>query len=167
MRALILDYERKTVRETERPEPVLQAPDEVVFRVIETGVCGTDRELAAFRFGYGPDGDSFLVPGHEALGEVVKAGPEAPFKPGDIVAPAVRRACVPPCDSCRAGRRDLCRTGRYTERGIFGAHGYFTELAVDRAEDLVAVFMIQRMGGAGGPGMAAQFETLVYQAIAD
>jgi hypothetical protein len=29
------------------------------------------------------------------------------------------------------------------------------------------VFMVQRMGGADGPGMAAQFETLVYQAIVD
>jgi hypothetical protein len=29
------------------------------------------------------------------------------------------------------------------------------------------VFMIQKMGGPDGPGMAAQFETLVYQAITD
>jgi hypothetical protein len=31
----------------------------------------------------------------------------------------------------------------------------------------VAVFMIQKMGSPDGPAMAAQFETLVYQAIAD
>jgi hypothetical protein len=29
------------------------------------------------------------------------------------------------------------------------------------------VFMIQSMGGSGGPGMTDEFETLVYQAIVD
>jgi hypothetical protein len=38
---------------------------------------------------------------------------------------------------------------------------------VDRAEGLVAVFMIQKMGGSGGPSMTDEFETLVYQALVD
>src|SRR5208282_5924990 len=37
------------------------------------------------------------------------------------------------------GRRDLCISGKYTERGIMGLHGYFTERAVDAEEDLVRV----------------------------
>jgi CubicO group peptidase (beta-lactamase class C family) len=59
--------------------------------------------------------------------------------------------------------------GNVTSAGTFGWSGAAgTHFFVDREEDLVAVFMIQRMGGgADGPGMAAQFETLVYQAIAD
>lgn len=32
---------------------------------------------------------------------------------------------------------------------------------------LPAVFMIQSMGGAGGPGMTGELETLVYQAIVE
>jgi glucose 1-dehydrogenase len=137
MRAVLIDYDRRELRESEIPEPVIQGPDDVLFRVREVGVCGTDRELAAFRFGHGPPGDSFLVPGHEAVGEVLEADPATGFTPGDLVVPTVRRACHPPCASCRRGRRDLCLTGRFTERGIFGAHGYFTELAVDRSRDLI------------------------------
>ena len=138
MRALLIDYDGRELRESDIAEPVLRASDEVLFRIIEVGVCGTDRELAAFRFGYGAPGDPFLVPGHEALGEVLQADPATGFAPGDLVVPTVRRACDPPCSSCRRGRRDLCITGGYSERGIFGAHGYFTERAVDKAEDLVA-----------------------------
>ena len=78
--------------------------------------------------------------GHEALGQVLRAGPDVSgVREGDWVVPVVRRACVPPCRSCLAGRRDLCVSGRYTERGILGAHGYFAELAVDTAADVLVV----------------------------
>jgi CubicO group peptidase (beta-lactamase class C family) len=60
------------------------------------------------------------------------------------------------------------QAGNLTSRGTFGWSGAAgTHFFVDRSEDLVAVFMIQKMGSPDGPGMAAQFETLVYQAIAD
>ena len=137
MRALLIDQHRRELREGDLPEPRREAEDDVLFRVNQVGVCGTDRELAAFRFGYGPRGQSFLVPGHEAVGEVIEGG--SFFAPGDIVVPSVRRSCNPPCVSCLAGRRDLCLSGNCIERGIFGAHGYFTELAVDRAEDLIRI----------------------------
>jgi CubicO group peptidase (beta-lactamase class C family) len=60
------------------------------------------------------------------------------------------------------------RAGNLTSAGTFGWSGAAgTHFFVDRSEELVAVFMIQKMGAPDGPGMAAQFETLVYQAIAD
>jgi CubicO group peptidase (beta-lactamase class C family) len=63
---------------------------------------------------------------------------------------------------------DPARAGNLTSAGTFGWSGAAgTHFFVDRSEDLVAVFMIQKMGGTDGPGMAAQFETLVYQAIVD
>jgi CubicO group peptidase (beta-lactamase class C family) len=63
---------------------------------------------------------------------------------------------------------DPAYAGNLTSAGTFGWSGAAgTHFFVDRAEELVAVFMIQKMGGTDGPGMAAQFETLVYQAIAD
>jgi threonine dehydrogenase-like Zn-dependent dehydrogenase len=40
---------------------------------------------------------------------------------------------------CARGRRDNCLTGAYVERGITGAHGYFRELAIDDARDLIVV----------------------------
>ena len=138
MRAVTVDYNHRDLRERDIAMPALEREGDVLFRVLETGICGTDRELAGFQFGYGPEGTDFLVLGHEALGEVVESSSDA-FEAGDLVVPIVRRACNPPCPMCAIGRRDLCITGGYKERGIFGAHGYFTEFAVDDARDLVRV----------------------------
>jgi CubicO group peptidase (beta-lactamase class C family) len=63
---------------------------------------------------------------------------------------------------------DPAAAGNLTSVGTFGWSGAAgTHFFVDREEDLVAVFMIQSMGGAGGPSMTDEFETLVYQAIVD
>ncbi len=140
MRALALDYDSLALAECEISVPVLYAPDEVLFRVHECGVCGTDRELARFRFGMPPDGERKLVLGHEALGQVVETGSAAVgFQRGDWVVPMVRRGCAPACACCARGRRDLCISGGFRERGIYGAHGYFVEYAVDSAVDLLRV----------------------------
>ena len=76
--------------------------------------------------------------GHEALAQVVETGGGVTsLNACDWVAPRVRRACSPPCVSCARGRRDLCVSGGYRERGIFGAHGYFAAYVLDDACDLV------------------------------
>jgi CubicO group peptidase (beta-lactamase class C family) len=63
---------------------------------------------------------------------------------------------------------DPARAGNLTSTGTFGWSGAAgTHFFVDREEGLTAVFMIQKMGGAGGPSMTDEFETLVYQAIVD
>jgi CubicO group peptidase (beta-lactamase class C family) len=60
------------------------------------------------------------------------------------------------------------QAGNLTSVGTFGWSGAAgTHYFVDRSEGLVGVFMIQKMGGAGGPSMTDEFETLVYQAIVD
>ena len=138
MRAVALDYEAHRLVERGVGEPRVAGPREVLFRVHQAGVCGTDRDLARFRFGYPPEGEACMILGHEALGQVVETGSGVTeLAPGDWVVPMIRRACSPPCASCASGRRDLCLTDGYRERGIFGAHGYFCDWAVDDAEDLV------------------------------
>jgi threonine dehydrogenase-like Zn-dependent dehydrogenase len=140
MRAVALDFRDRTLRERDVAEPFLESDDEVLLRIRETGICGTDRELARFEFGRPPDGSSFLIIGHEAVGEVIRTGSGVrDLQSGDIVVPTVRRSCHPPCRQCARGRRDLCLTGGYAERGIVGLHGYFAEFAVDHATDLVRV----------------------------
>ena len=63
---------------------------------------------------------------------------------------------------------DPAKAGNLTSVGTFGWSGAAgTHYFVDRDEGLVGVFMVQSMGGADGPRMAAEFETLVYQAIVD
>lgn len=116
------------------PEPRPRDHDDVLLRVLDVGVCGTDREIAAFEYGTPPDGEDHLVVGHECLAEVVSVGSDVSgFSPGDLVVPMVRRPCgAPSCDPCRAGRADYCRTGDYTERGIKQRHGFMTELVVEQ-----------------------------------
>lgn len=63
---------------------------------------------------------------------------------------------------------DPARAGNLTSAGTFGWSGAAgTHFFVDRKEDLIAVFMIQRQGGGSGVSMSSVFETMVYQAIVD
>ncbi|HTM49004.1 MAG TPA: alcohol dehydrogenase catalytic domain-containing protein [Bryobacteraceae bacterium] len=140
MRAVALDFNERRLIEWDAPAPRILRQDEVLFQVEEVGVCGTDRELALFHLGHPPEGESRLVIGHEAFGRVRATGSAVrSFQPGDCVVPMIRRRCPAVCPSCARGRFDLCTTGQYGERGIYGLHGYFCELAVDSERDLVAV----------------------------
>lgn len=62
---------------------------------------------------------------------------------------------------------DPAKAGNLTSAGTFGWSGAAgTHFFVDREQELIGIFMIQRQGQ-GGLGMSDQFETLVYQAIVD
>jgi threonine dehydrogenase-like Zn-dependent dehydrogenase len=138
MRAIALDRPSgKPVLKEDVPEPRLSTPDQLLIRVLEVGICGTDRAIVRGEGGEPPPGDDYLVLGHEMLGEVVAAGDTAAsgYAPGDLVVCTVRRACgLPDCPTCAHGESDLCYTGKYTERGIFHAHGYMTSRVVESAE---------------------------------
>jgi len=122
-------------------EPQISSRTDVKLRMLEVGVCGTDREIASFHHGTPPEGFEFLVLGHESLGEVVETGPAVSrFAPGDLVVPMVRRPCPhPQCLACRAGRQDFCYTDDFRERGIKQHHGFMTDFVVDDEEYLNAV----------------------------
>jgi threonine dehydrogenase-like Zn-dependent dehydrogenase len=132
MKALALFPEKRDIDIISIPEPLL-APDRVLVRPLEVGICGTDRDLARFQFGYAPAGLDYLVLGHEMIGEIVEVGTDVEgFHAGDIVVPSVRRPCDDAaCVPCRSGRTDMCFTGKFTERGIFGAGGFMTELVAE------------------------------------
>ena len=134
MKAIGIFAARHEVRLVEHPEPKLSAPDEVKVRMLDIGICGTDKEICAFQYGTPPAGSDYIVLGHESLGEVVDVGKSVTrFKPGDLVVPTVRRPCPhPTCASCAHDRQDFCFTGDFTERGIKQQHGYMTEFVVDR-----------------------------------
>jgi threonine dehydrogenase-like Zn-dependent dehydrogenase len=121
--------------------PRLTEPDEVVLRMRDIGICGTDKEICSFEYGTPPPGEDHLILGHEALAEVVEVGPAVEaFQRGDLVVPTVRRPCPHQyCLACRNGHQDYCYTGDFTERGIKEAHGYMAEYVVERPPNLVAV----------------------------
>jgi threonine dehydrogenase-like Zn-dependent dehydrogenase len=134
MKAVAVFPETKQVKViTDHPEPQISAPTEVKLRMIDVGVCGTDKEIVTFQYGTPPPGSPYLVIGHESLGEVIQTGPGVKkLKKGDLVVTMVRRPCGhPECVACVAGRQDFCYTGDFTERGIKGRHGYMTEFVVD------------------------------------
>ena len=111
-------------------------PGSVAIRVLEVGVCGTDREIAAGEFGVAPPGEETLILGHELLGEVAADGHG--FAKGDLVSATVRRSCGR-CAPCRAGSPDACATGDYSERGITALNGFAAELVLEEPEHVVAV----------------------------
>ncbi|MDT7580308.1 MAG: glucose 1-dehydrogenase, partial [Pseudonocardiales bacterium] len=77
--------------------------------------------------GQAPPGDDYLILGHESLGRVAEAPDGSGFAPGDLIVGIVRRPDPVPCANCAAGEWDMCRNGRYTERGIMARHGYASE----------------------------------------
>jgi threonine dehydrogenase-like Zn-dependent dehydrogenase len=91
------------------------------------GICGTDREIVSGTYGEAPPGRDALIIGHESLGEIIAAPAGSKFRPGDLVVGIVRRPDPVPCPACAAGEWDMCRNGRYTERGIKGRDGYGAE----------------------------------------
>jgi threonine dehydrogenase-like Zn-dependent dehydrogenase len=105
------------------PEPPT-SDGSVLVRALALGVCGTDREIVSGDYGWAPPGQKRLVIGHESLGVVQAAPAGSGFKPGDLVVGIVRRPDPVPCPCCAVGEWDMCRNGRYTERGIKERNGY-------------------------------------------
>src|SRR5215207_10013840 len=115
-----------SARLDEVPEPP-PADGAVLVRALALGVCGTDREILSGAYGLAPAGESRLVLGHESLGEVEAAPAGCGVAAGDLVVGIVRRPDPVPCSACGAGEWDMCRNGRYTERGIKERHGFGAE----------------------------------------
>lgn len=133
MKAIAVFPATREVKLIEHEAAEITASSQVKLRMIEAGVCGTDREISAFQYGTPPANCDHLVIGHESLGEAVETGPSVTrVKPGDLVVPMVRRPRPHKhCIACRSERQDFCFTGDFTERGIKQAHGFMTESVVD------------------------------------
>ncbi|WP_018653573.1 glucose 1-dehydrogenase [Actinomadura flavalba] len=127
MRALtVTPGEAGSVRVEDRPEPH-NGPGELLVDGVALGVCGTDREIADAVYGTAPPGARDLVLGHESLGRVREAPPTSGFAPGDLVVGVVRRPDPEPCGACERGEFDMCRNGKFVERGIKELDGYGAE----------------------------------------
>lgn len=148
MRALtIKPGEADSLRLEDVHEPI-PAANELLVETIAIGICGTDRDIKAGRYGVAPPGRARLTIGHESLGRVLRAPPGSGFAAGEHVVGIVRRPDPVPCPACAAGRFDMCFNDRYSERGIKETDGYAaarfcveTEYAVrvDRGLGIVGV----------------------------
>jgi threonine dehydrogenase-like Zn-dependent dehydrogenase len=134
MKALVAE---PGVAHTTRVEDVDEPSGEgVLLRVLEVGVCGTDREISEGLFGVAPEGGKQLVIGHESLARVDRDG--GGFSKGDLVCATVRRSCGH-CLACGEGAPDSCLTGDYSERGITKLDGFARELVLEDAGNLVPI----------------------------
>jgi fructokinase len=98
----------------ERPKPQCTAPDDVVLRIAQTGICGTDRGVLVGKF----PAKAGVVMGHEAVGEVVETGTGvASLKPGDRVIVNPTLFCGL-CEWCRRGELNFCLNKSGNEIGI-------------------------------------------------
>ncbi|MGI8816902.1 MAG: glucose 1-dehydrogenase [Pseudonocardia sp.] len=127
MRALtVVPGKADSVSVRDVPEPPTE-DGPVLVETLSVGICGTDHEIAGGDYGTAPEGSDYLVLGHESLGRVVEAPDGSTVSVGDLVVGIVRRPDPVPCVNCAAGEWDMCRNGRYTERGIKDRHGYASE----------------------------------------
>jgi len=140
------------------PEPPL-SDGAVLVRAHALGVCGTDREIVSGEYGWAPPGASRLVIGHESLGEVREAPTGCGFAVGDLVVGIVRRPDPVPCSACAVGEWDMCRNGRYTERGIKERNGFGSEFFRVEPE-----FLIKLDHALGAEGVLVEPTSVVAKA---
>ncbi|WP_461031584.1 zinc-dependent alcohol dehydrogenase family protein [Streptomyces mayteni] len=119
--------------QVELPVPT-PAADELLVRVRTCGVCRTDLHV---RDGDLPPHRSPVVPGHEAVGDVVAAGPDAAGHPvgSRVGVPWLRHTCGT-CRACRRGQENLCPNSRYTGWDADGGYAEYLTVPAAYAYDL-------------------------------
>ncbi|MGQ0570595.1 MAG: zinc-dependent alcohol dehydrogenase [Armatimonadota bacterium] len=103
------------IRLVDLPEPPLPGPDWVKVRVHLGGICGSDLHLVLLETS--PSASVYasmpFVIGHENVGTVIEAGPDAIVGVGsrvvvEPVLPCITRGFAEPCSACARGDYNLC-----------------------------------------------------------
>jgi alcohol dehydrogenase, propanol-preferring len=115
MRAMVLHrpdaIETSPLELEERADPKPES-DELLVRIRTCGVCRTDLHVCE---GELPPKHSSIVPGHEIVGIVERAGASCSrFEVGDRVGVAWLRSTDQTCKFCRRARENLCPNARFT-----------------------------------------------------
>jgi len=150
MWALVYDREKdpwdksRGLRKERVPRPALDVGRDyrdsamVVVKPRFAGFCGSDRGIW-FRRAFGDmildslakEGKPQRVIGHELLGEVVEAGPEATrdfgLRPGDVVSAESHIICNT-CYQCRIGDNHVCATARIIGISVDGCFAEYVKL---------------------------------------
>src|SRR3954469_10428292 len=127
MPALVKRERKEGLWLEEVPKPTFGIND-VLIRVLKTGICGTDVHI------YGWDAWAQktipvpMVVGHEFVGQIVEVGTNVlDFFPGDVVSAEGHLVCGR-CRNCLAGRRALCANTRGIGVNIDGGFAEFIAL---------------------------------------
>ena len=122
MRAMVLEAPRQPLREMQVPVPP-PGPDQVLIRVAACAVCRTDLHIV--------DGELAepklpLIPGHQIVGTVVKAGHRVrQFRIGDRVGVPWLGYTDGTCPYCRKGQENLCDHPLFTGYTLDGGYAEY------------------------------------------
>ena len=110
MRAMVLRQPGRPLELEQRADPEPGA-GQVLLRVRACAVCRTDLHVVD---GELPDIPLPIIPGHEIVGEVLRAGPDVKWQPGQrLGVPWLGYACGH-CGFCEDARENLCNEARFT-----------------------------------------------------
>src|SRR5215472_16973071 len=102
--------------------------DDVLIRVLCTGVCGTDLHIYEWDGWARANVPTPLVIGHEFVGEVAEIGADVPdLEIGDLVSGEGHLVCGR-CRNCVAGRRVQCARTKGIGVNYQGAYAEFIAL---------------------------------------
>lgn len=108
MQGLLLIGPREVVHRSDLPDPTVEAPSDAVVAVRRSGLCGSDLHPYEGREAVRPG----VVPGHEAVGEVVAIGDDVrSVRIGDRVLVPFTTSCGA-CPPCREALSARCVEGR-------------------------------------------------------
>jgi propanol-preferring alcohol dehydrogenase len=143
MKAMVLeqigriDDNPEPLRLVERAAPT-PGPGEVLIRVATCGVCHTELDEIEGRT---PPPRLPVVPGHQAVGEVVELGREtSELAVGDRVGVAWIHSACGACEHCRAGEENLCAGFRATGRDADGGYAELMTVPEKFAHRIPEVF---------------------------
>lgn len=121
--------------DTPDPQP---GPGEVLVRVKMCGVCRTDLHVVE---GELPPRKSPVIPGHQVVGVVEKAGEGARrFAKGARVGIAWLHHTDQTCEYCRAGAENLCDHPAFTGYTVDGGYAEYAVAAEDFAYEIPEQF---------------------------
>ncbi|HXV68901.1 MAG TPA: zinc-dependent alcohol dehydrogenase family protein [Nitrospira sp.] len=117
------------------PEP---GPDQLLVKIHVCGVCRTDLHVIE---GELADIKLPLIPGHQAVGTVVRAGAwVSERKAGDRVGIAWLQGTCGACEFCIDGRENLCAQARFTGYQIDGGYAEYAVVPARFAYPIPPVF---------------------------
>ena len=99
------------------PKPEIKTEKDILIRVKQAGVCGTDIHIYNDMFPYNVP----VILGHEFVGEIEAVGSAVKnLKPGDRVIAEPHTLACGTCEMCRSGHPHMCSTKRSPGYGIDG-----------------------------------------------
>lgn len=141
MKAMVLDHTNDVstspLRLHDRPIPVPEA-GRVLVKIHVCGVCRTDLHVVE---GELPDIPFPLIPGHEAVGTVIRVGSKvSEVQEGDRVGIAWLQGTCGQCDFCTSGRENLCLQATFTGYQVAGGYAEYAVVPARFAYPIPPIF---------------------------